>query len=66
MNDADHGRLIELERADAARQAVESLIRKLEEWSTNEGYGKAVRAVVKQIREKWIYEVSETETDGDG
>lgn len=64
MNDAtDHSRLIELERADAARRAIELLVRKLENWQTNEVYGKGIRAAVKQIREKWAYEVSEMVTD---
>jgi uncharacterized protein (DUF2164 family) len=64
MNDTvDHGRLIELERADAARQAIEFIIRKLESWGTNQGYEKAAKAAVKMIREKWAYEVSEMYTD---
>lgn len=59
----DHGRLIELERADAARRAIEFVVRKLETWQTNEVYGKGIKAAVKQIRERWCYEVSETVTD---
>ncbi|TCU73939.1 hypothetical protein EDE08_10433 [Bradyrhizobium sp. R2.2-H] len=59
----DHGRLIELERADAARRAIEFVVRKLENWQTNDAYGKGVKAAVKQIREKWACEVSETVTD---
>lgn len=59
----DHSRLIELERADAARRAIELLVRKLENWQTNEVYGKGIRAAVKQIREKWACEVSEMVTD---
>lgn len=64
MNETtDHNRLIELERADAARRAIEFMIRKLEDWGTNALYGKAVKAAVKQIREKWAYEFAETVND---
>lgn len=64
MSDAsDHRRLIELERADAARRAIEFMIRKLEDWGTNALYGKAVKAAVKLIREKWTYEFAETVND---
>ncbi|KQT21728.1 MULTISPECIES: hypothetical protein [unclassified Bradyrhizobium] len=64
MNETtDHNRLIELERADAARRAIEFMIRKLEDWGTNALYGKAVKAAVKLIREKWAYEFAETVTD---
>lgn len=64
MSDAsDHRRLIELERADAARLAIEFMIRKLEDWGTNALYGKAVKAAVKLIREKWTYEFAETVND---
>lgn len=59
----DHSRLIELERADAARRAIEFIVRKLEGWKTNDGYEKAVKAVVELIRGKWACEVSETVTD---
>lgn len=64
MNETtDQNRLIELERADAARLAVEFIIRKLEDWGTNALYGKAVKAAVKLIREKWAYEFAETVND---
>lgn len=64
MNETtDHSRLIELERADAARLAIEFMIRKLEDWGTNALYGKAVKAAVKLIREKWAYEFAETVND---
>lgn len=64
MNETtDHNRLIELERADAARRAIEFMIRKLEDWGTNALYGKAVKAAVKLIREKWTYEFAETVND---
>ncbi|SFV16010.1 hypothetical protein [Bradyrhizobium arachidis] len=62
MNDT-HGRLIELERADAARRAIEFIIRKLEEWGTNPLYAKAIKAAVRQIRERWVYEFTETVND---
>ena len=59
----DHSRLIELERADAARRAIEFVVRKLETWQTNEVYGKGVKAAVKQIRERWACEFTETVND---
>jgi hypothetical protein len=59
----DQQRRIELERLDAARLAVETIARKLEGWGTNELYAKAIRSAVKQIRGKWLCEVSEMVND---
>lgn len=51
MNDTDHGRLIQLERADAAREALERAAEMLEALCTNEHYRKAMRKAAKLIRQ---------------
>lgn len=46
----DLSRLIELERADAARRALEGAIKRIEQLDGNELYQKAWKASVQAIR----------------
>ena len=46
-----HRRIVELERADAAREALEKAAQKLEKYGTNELYRKALQLGARLIRE---------------
>lgn len=49
---ADITRRVELERAEAARQALERAAVKLENWATGVVYGKAMRKAAQLVREE--------------
>lgn len=51
MSDGDLGRIIELERADAARSVLEQAAQKLEGYATNELYSKVLKKAARLIRE---------------
>jgi hypothetical protein len=50
MTEVDITRRIELERMDAAREALERAAEKLEEYSTNDLYRKALRIGARLVR----------------
>lgn len=50
MTDADVARLVELERKDAAREAIEAAAKALEERAGNKLYEKAWKAGARLIR----------------
>ena len=50
MSDVDLSRRIELERMDAARKALEHAAERLEGYSTNELYRKALKTAARMIR----------------